>query len=77
MVPAYFDVVRSIFYHRFQNFTGFGGKMTMSGPSKPGFACGDSGDCDSSPFSLPCPVLFKNKTGVGEQQSHLNKEEAE
>jgi hypothetical protein len=56
MVPTYFDVVRHNFYHRFRNFTGFGGKMTMSGLSNPQFDCGDSGDCVSSPFSLLSPV---------------------
>jgi hypothetical protein len=56
MVPAYFDVVRSIFYHCFRNFTGFGGKMTMNSLSKPQFDCGDSGDCNSFLFSLLPPV---------------------
>jgi hypothetical protein len=45
MVPAYFDVVLYNVYHRFRNFTGFGGKMTMNDLNKPGFECGDSGDC--------------------------------
>lgn len=45
MVPAYFDVVRSIFYHRFLNFTGFGGKMTMSSLRKPEFDYVDLATC--------------------------------